>query len=92
MLGLGLHGPVFVATATAIALAVDGVRLPFYFVTESEEIFQAWPGVIAGLVGVAIGTLADERLLRRIPERIFRRVVSGILLGIGVLLLVASPG
>jgi len=91
MLGLGLQGPAFVATATAIALAVDGARLPFYLVTESNEIFRARPAVIACLVGVAIGTLAGERVLRRIPQRIFRRVLSGILLGIGVFLLVASP-
>ena len=90
MLGLGLQGPAFVATATAIALAVDGVRMPFYLVTESKEIFRARPAVIACLVGVAIGTLACERVLRRIPQRIFRRVLSGILLGIGVFLLIAQ--
>jgi uncharacterized membrane protein YfcA len=39
-----------------------------------------------------IGTLAGEPVLRRIPGKLFRRVVSGILLGIGIVLLVANPG
>src|SRR5436305_961487 len=31
MLGLGLEGAAFVATATAIGVAVDAVRMPIYF-------------------------------------------------------------
>lgn len=90
MLGLGLRGTAFVATATAIGLAVDGARMPFYFITESEEIFRVHVTVIVMAFGGIAGTLAGERLLRRIPERIFKRVVSGVLLGIGALLLVFS--
>jgi uncharacterized membrane protein YfcA len=35
-----------------------------------------------------LGTVAGERVLRRIPEKGFRRVVSAILLVVGVYLLV----
>ena len=52
MLGLGLKGPRFVATATAIALAVDGARLPFYLVAESEQILGAWPAVVTAVAAV----------------------------------------
>ena len=91
MLGLGVQGPAFVATATAIGIAVDVVRMPVYFATESAKIFSAWPAIVAGVIGVVIGTLAGERLLRKIPEKLFRRVVSAILVAIGAYLLLASP-
>lgn len=90
MLGLHVQGVAFVATATAIALAVDAVRMPVYLATPFHLILDAWPAVIAGWIGVVIGTLAGERTLRRIPEKIFRRIVSAILLAIGILLLVAQ--
>jgi uncharacterized protein len=92
MLGLGLQGPAFVATATVIALAVDAVRMPVYFVVERQLILTAWPVILAACPGVLIGTLIGERVLRRIPERHFRRVVSAILLLIGILLLLVRTG
>jgi uncharacterized membrane protein YfcA len=76
MLGLGVQGPAFVATATAIGIAVDAVRMPIYFATGSAKILGAWPAIVAGIIGVVLGTLAGERVLRRIPEKLFRRVVS----------------
>ena len=91
MLGLGVQGPAFVATATAIGLAVDAVRMPVYFMTESTEIHRAWPPMVAAIVGVVVGTLAGERVLRKIPEGAFRRIVAGILVSIGVYILVTSP-
>ena len=86
MLGLEVQGPAFVATATAIGLAVDVVRMPVYFATASGRIFSSWPAIVSGIVGVVIGTLPGERVLRHIPERIFRRVVSAILIAIGIVL------
>lgn len=88
MLGLRVDGPTFVATATATALAVDAVRMPVYFVAEWQRIVTAWPVVLAGVPGVLIGTVAGEGVLRRIPEKLFRRVVSAILIVIGALLLI----
>jgi uncharacterized membrane protein YfcA len=32
-----------------------------------------------------VGTLAGERLLRRIPESVFRRVAAGLIVALGVL-------
>ena len=90
MLGLEVQGPAFVATATAIGLAVDAVRMPVYFATAAGRIFSAWPAIISGIIGVVIGTLAGERVLRRIPERLFRRVVSAILVAIGIVLVVVT--
>jgi len=91
MLGLGVEGPAFVATATAIGIMVDAVRMPVYFVKESGRMFSAWPAIIAAVIGVVLGTVAGERVLRKIPEKLFRRIVSAILLGVGIYLLATSP-
>src|SRR5207253_3743114 len=40
---LDLEGATFVATATAIGLSVDAVRMPISFATASRQIFAAWP-------------------------------------------------
>jgi uncharacterized membrane protein YfcA len=39
---------------------------------------------------VLAGTLAGDRLLKRIPESLFRRVVGGLILALGLFLLVQS--
>ena len=92
MLGLNVQGAAFVATATAIALAVDAVRMPVYFATAWHEIVRAATAILAGVAGVVIGTLAGERVLRRIPEKVFRRTVSAVLLAIGIVLLITNRG
>jgi phosphosulfolactate synthase (CoM biosynthesis protein A) len=84
MLGFDLSKESFVATATAIALVVDGARMPVYFVTQHERILQLWPIVLVATTGVIGGTWLGTYLIDRIPERIFKRVVSLIVLGLGV--------
>jgi uncharacterized protein len=90
LLGFDLPKQVFVATATAVALMVDGARMPVYLITQAGDIAQAWPYVAAATVGVVAGTLAGQRVLRRVPETAFRRVVSAIILVLGVALLIGS--
>jgi uncharacterized membrane protein YfcA len=87
MLGLGVERDAFVATATAIALLVDVARMPVYFVTENTRIAAASNVVLTATVAVVAGTLTGERLLRRIPPPVFQRVVSALLVMIGVLLM-----
>jgi uncharacterized membrane protein YfcA len=87
MLGLGVQGRPFVATATAIGIVVDVFRMPVYLITGSDQMLHAWPAVATLTIGVVFGTLLGERILRKMPERIFRRVVAVILLGIGIYLL-----
>jgi uncharacterized membrane protein YfcA len=86
---LGFHVPrdAFVATATAIALLVDAGRVPVYLATQGSSILQDWPQVVIGVVGVLAGTLAGARLLRHIPENIFKRVVGFLVLAIGIYML-----
>jgi uncharacterized protein len=88
MLGFDLSKESFVATATVIALVVDGARMPIYFVTEHERIVAAWPSILIATAGVIIGTVAGSRLLDRIPENTFKRVVSALVFGLGIYMLV----
>ncbi|HVX65456.1 MAG TPA: TSUP family transporter [Bryobacteraceae bacterium] len=88
MLGLDIRKEAFVATATAIGLAVDAVRLPVYFATQGQHMLAAWPVVVTATAAVLVGTLLGEYALRRIPERRFRRLVCVIIAAVGAVLFV----
>ncbi len=87
MFGFDLKGKEFVATATGIALAVDCARMPVYFLTQGKDILNIWPFLIYGAVGVLAGTELGILLMGKIPENLFKRVVSGMILIIGVFVL-----
>jgi hypothetical protein len=87
MLGMGVEGVSFVATATAIGLLVDAARLPVYVLAGAGEIAAVWPVIAAAGAGVVFGTLAGEPVLRRIPARWYRSVVAALLIALGLFLL-----
>ncbi len=87
MLGFNLQREQFVATATGIALLVDCARLPVYLVVQWDKLTAIWPYIVIATVGVVLGTLGGKNVLQRLPELAFRRVVAGIILAIGVLVL-----
>lgn len=89
---LGFEAPrtAFVATATAVALAVDLVRLPVYAAAEGARVLAEWPMVTIATVGAVIGTLLGGRVLERLPEAAFRRVVAAVLVVLGTAMLVRS--
>lgn len=91
MLGMRVSKESFVATATAIALVVDLARMPVYAATQGKQVLDIWPVLLLAIIGVVVGTLAGERILRRIPEPLFRGIVSMIILALGVGLLL-YPG
>jgi uncharacterized membrane protein YfcA len=78
----------FVATATAIALIVDGARMPVYFLTQTRPMLEAWPLMLIAAAGVVVGTLWGVRLLRLIPETLFRRGVASLIIILGGYMLV----
>jgi len=45
---------------------------------------NAWIEIAIEVAGVRAGTFWGVRVLRRIPERIFRRLVSGIVAILGI--------
>jgi len=87
MLGFAVPRHAFVATATAVGLIVDGARLPVYLATQGKEIAELWRFLFAAIAGAILGTVFGERLLRRVPEPIYRRVVSGLVLALGAFML-----
>ena len=84
MLGFRVPKESFVATATAIGLFVDAARLPVYLFTQWHDIVAVWQLVTGATVGVVVGTALGTRVLGRIPQQIFRRIVALLLLCLGL--------
>ena len=90
MLGFDVPRQSFVATATAIGLFVDGARLPVYLATQWRDIARIWPLLLLSTVGIVIGTALGTRVLGRLPERTFRRVIAVLLLALGLYMIAAG--
>lgn len=88
LLGFDVRKEELVATATAIALIVDGARMPVYFAVEWHGIVAAWPLLIAATAGVLAGTFWGVRALRAIPEHVFRKLLSALITMLGAWMLV----
>lgn len=87
LLGFQLRRDTFVATATAIGLIVDGARMPVYFAMHAAALWEMRMAIAVASAGVIAGTVLGGRLLRRVPERVFRKVVAALLGILGVWLL-----
>ena len=90
MLGFNVRKEVFVATAVAIAIVVDGARMPVYAVSMGPSPLKVWPVIAISVIAVIAGTLLGRTLLGRIPERYFRRIVSALLVGLGAAVLLSG--
>ena len=92
LLGFDVPKHSFVATATAIALFVDGARVPVYLATQYHEILRIWPLVVVATVAAVIGTALGTRVLGRVPEQTFRRVIAVLLIILGAHMAFAGRG
>jgi uncharacterized protein len=90
LLGFNLSKQTFVGTATAIGLFVDGARMPVYLAMQHDEILSLWPWVALATVGVTLGTVLGSRVLVRIPDVWFRRVLAVVLAVLGATMLVRA--
>ena len=90
MLGVDVPRQAFVGTATAVALIVDGARLPVYLATTRSELLAMWPTIVLATAGVVCGTVFGHRLLIRIPEERFRPTVAVLLAVLGTAMLTAG--
>lgn len=84
LLGFDIEKRAFVATATAVGVIVDVARMPTYFVTQGRQIVAIGPLILVATIGALVGTIFGERLLKRIPEPAFRRIVAALLVTLGV--------
>jgi uncharacterized membrane protein YfcA len=82
MLGLDVPKTAFVATATATGVIVDIVRMPVYIATEGAAIWDQRTVIGIASMGVLVGTWAGMHLLRRIPEALFRTILSLVLIAL----------
>jgi uncharacterized membrane protein YfcA len=83
LLGFDLPKGTFVSTATAIALFVDGARMPVYLATQHHEMRPLWPWMALTTAGIAVGTVIGSRLLDRLSEPWFRRILALVLAILG---------
>jgi len=90
LLGFRLPPRALVATATASALFVDAARVPIYVVTARPALAANVELWLAASVGAVIGTFIGTPILGRIPEPIYRQLIGGLLVLLGLALLVAA--
>ena len=87
LLGFQTTRVAFVATATAVALFVDGARMPVYLWLEGDELPRLAFPIALACVGCVIGTFWGRKLLDRIPERAFRTLIAVLILSLGAYML-----
>ena len=90
LIGFDLRKELFVGTATAIALFVDGARVPIYLYTQHEELRAHLTWIVLAIAGVIAGTIIGSRTLGRIPDVWFRRVLALMLTILGIAMLIRA--
>jgi uncharacterized membrane protein YfcA len=92
MLGFDVSRHSFVATATAVGVIVDAARMPVYLYIEGRQVMNLWPELATATAGAIIGTLIGSRLLKGIPETIYRKLVASLVLSLGIYMLLRGGG
>ena len=87
LLAFDLTPRAFVATAAAIALIVDAVRVPLYLWDAGREMLEQARIMMVATAGVVVGTFAGSHLLMRLPPAVFRHIIGAVLLALGIWML-----
>jgi uncharacterized membrane protein YfcA len=90
LIGFDLRKEMFVGTATAIALFVDGARVPIYLYTQRDEMRDVLTWIVLAIGAVVFGTLIGTKTLGRIPDVWFRRVLALMLAILGTAMLLRA--
>ena len=92
LLAFDVDKEAFIATATAVGLIVDAARMPVYLFTERTQLLRIWPLIVLAAAGVVVGTVGGARLLKHVPEPVFRRIVAVLLLALGMWMILGGRG
>lgn len=85
LLGFEVRREVFVGTATAIALMVDGARPPAYLASDADAFARSSRCTSSRCRWArSPAPSSASHLLARVPERLFQRVVGAVILLLGV--------
>jgi uncharacterized membrane protein YfcA len=88
LLTFSLKPAAFVATSTAVGLAIDAARMPIYVWRAGASLRPVVTPIAVATAGVLIGTLFGERLLFGLSPRRFQRVVGVLIGALGIWLIV----
>ena len=75
----------FIATATVIALAIDATRIPVYLVLHQEYISRIQIDILIVIAVAFLGTLVGKRVVTFLSTTLFKKIVAGFVVVIGVL-------
>ena len=90
LLGFQTSRDAFVATATAVALLVDGARMPVYLWLEGKALLGLAVPIAIACAGCVIGTFWGRKLLEHIPEAVFRKLIAGLIFLLGAYMLASG--
>ena len=90
LLGFQLQTRALVATATASALLVDAARVPIYVLLHGSTLASTVTLWLAGTAGVVVGTFLGVPALSRVPPLLYRQIVGGLLVALGLSLAIAA--
>lgn len=87
LFAFALSPAAFVATSTAVGVAVDAARLPVYLLRSGTGILEHAMPIAVATIGVVAGTLLGERVLLGLSPQAFRRLVAVLIGALGIWLL-----
>jgi uncharacterized membrane protein YfcA len=90
LFGFHLDRKSFVATATAVGVIVDAVRMPVYFATEASGILSIGRVIIVTSIGTLAGTFFGLAVLKGIRHDSFYRIVGGVIFLLGAFMFVQA--
>lgn len=90
LLAFRLEPLAFIATATATGLIVDAARMPVYLIRSGDALAGAAHDIGVMTAGVVFGTIVGQRVLRRLPRELFRKLVGAAVGVIGVWLIASA--
>lgn len=88
LLGFNISRETFIATATAIGIIVDVARMPIYLISQGSEIFMQTRFLVLATISVTAGTVFGMIVLKRLPEKTFKKTVSFLILILGLFMAV----